>query len=414
MDRPVPLGRNAAPLEPGLRGVRPGNLLFLLLPPGAAAKAWILLRLLTGIAGFSLFARRLGLLGMARSRRGARIRTLRRFRLAPSVSRSLDGLVAPPVARRRGPRHPPAGRELAGRTARPRDGASRRRGGPGVPRLRRRRHPRAGRRGAGGTAGGAGGPGSAPSRPARLRRDPRSRARGSGGPVGPRDGRWRVPAGPGGASRGRRLRSGPCRRRGSRNSSRTASWRTGRAGRPRRRCRTTTPTCRRSRPGWSACCSPASGSSSAERAAPPGGARPPRHPPRPRAGDACLGRRGDRRSAPRIRPLPRETRRPCRLRPRLARRPRAEGGVGAPRRRADGAGCAVSLRRAPSRPGRDRPAPLLHRGARDSLGGPSRPRAVRRRPPHAGPLLSPRQLRAGREVPPVGCRPLEPDRGAVS
>ena len=47
--------------NPGYAAFDPGNLLFLLLPPGAAAKAWILLRLLTGIAGFSAFSRRLGL-----------------------------------------------------------------------------------------------------------------------------------------------------------------------------------------------------------------------------------------------------------------------------------------------------------------------------------------------------------------
>jgi hypothetical protein len=47
--------------NPGYAAFDPGNLLFVLLPLGAAAKVWILLRLLSGIAGFSLFARRLGL-----------------------------------------------------------------------------------------------------------------------------------------------------------------------------------------------------------------------------------------------------------------------------------------------------------------------------------------------------------------
>jgi hypothetical protein len=52
-----------APLlsNPGYAAFDPGNLLFALLPLGAAAKAWILLRLLAGIAGFALFSRRLGL-----------------------------------------------------------------------------------------------------------------------------------------------------------------------------------------------------------------------------------------------------------------------------------------------------------------------------------------------------------------
>ena len=52
-----------APLlaNPGYAPFDPGNVLFVALPLVAAGKAWILLRLLTGIAGFALFARRLGL-----------------------------------------------------------------------------------------------------------------------------------------------------------------------------------------------------------------------------------------------------------------------------------------------------------------------------------------------------------------
>jgi hypothetical protein len=46
---------------PGTAPFDPGNLLFVLLPLGTAAKAWILVRLLTGLAGFAAFARRLGL-----------------------------------------------------------------------------------------------------------------------------------------------------------------------------------------------------------------------------------------------------------------------------------------------------------------------------------------------------------------
>ncbi len=46
---------------PGVASFDPGNLLFLVLPLGAAAKAWMLLRLAIGIAGFAAFARRLGL-----------------------------------------------------------------------------------------------------------------------------------------------------------------------------------------------------------------------------------------------------------------------------------------------------------------------------------------------------------------
>jgi hypothetical protein len=52
-----------APLlsNPGYAAFDPGNLLFVLLPLAAAAKTWILLRLVLGVAGFSLFGRRLGL-----------------------------------------------------------------------------------------------------------------------------------------------------------------------------------------------------------------------------------------------------------------------------------------------------------------------------------------------------------------
>jgi hypothetical protein len=46
---------------PGAAPFDPGNLLFVALPLGAASTAWILLRLLTGLLGFHLFARRLGL-----------------------------------------------------------------------------------------------------------------------------------------------------------------------------------------------------------------------------------------------------------------------------------------------------------------------------------------------------------------
>jgi hypothetical protein len=61
----VPLlpGPGAAPFDPG-------NLLFVLLPLGAAAKAWILLRLLTGLAGFAAFGRRIGLSPWAASAAG--------------------------------------------------------------------------------------------------------------------------------------------------------------------------------------------------------------------------------------------------------------------------------------------------------------------------------------------------------
>ena len=46
---------------PGAAPFDPGNLLFAALPLGAAASAWILLRLLTGLSGFCLFGRRIGL-----------------------------------------------------------------------------------------------------------------------------------------------------------------------------------------------------------------------------------------------------------------------------------------------------------------------------------------------------------------
>ncbi|MFI5180229.1 MAG: hypothetical protein ACHQPI_02435 [Thermoanaerobaculia bacterium] len=46
---------------PGAAPFDPGNLLFAALPIGAAASAWILLRLLTGLAGFYVFGRRIGL-----------------------------------------------------------------------------------------------------------------------------------------------------------------------------------------------------------------------------------------------------------------------------------------------------------------------------------------------------------------
>lgn len=46
---------------PGAAPLDPGNILFVALPLGAAASAWILLRLLTGLSGFYLFARRIGL-----------------------------------------------------------------------------------------------------------------------------------------------------------------------------------------------------------------------------------------------------------------------------------------------------------------------------------------------------------------
>ena len=46
---------------PGAAPFDPGNLLFAALPLGAAASAWILLRLLTGLSGFYLFGRRIGL-----------------------------------------------------------------------------------------------------------------------------------------------------------------------------------------------------------------------------------------------------------------------------------------------------------------------------------------------------------------
>lgn len=48
----------------------PGNVLFVLLPLGTAAKAWIILRLLTGLAGFAAFARRIGLSPWAASAAG--------------------------------------------------------------------------------------------------------------------------------------------------------------------------------------------------------------------------------------------------------------------------------------------------------------------------------------------------------
>jgi hypothetical protein len=47
--------------SPGGAPFDPGNVLFFLLPLGAAMKAWTLLRLLTSVAGFAFFSRRLGL-----------------------------------------------------------------------------------------------------------------------------------------------------------------------------------------------------------------------------------------------------------------------------------------------------------------------------------------------------------------
>lgn len=47
--------------SPGAAAFDPGNILFLLLPPGAALKAWIVLRVVVGVLGFARFAGRLGL-----------------------------------------------------------------------------------------------------------------------------------------------------------------------------------------------------------------------------------------------------------------------------------------------------------------------------------------------------------------
>ena len=46
---------------PGTAPFDPGNLLYLVLPLGAATKAWILIRALTGLTGFAAFGRRIGL-----------------------------------------------------------------------------------------------------------------------------------------------------------------------------------------------------------------------------------------------------------------------------------------------------------------------------------------------------------------
>lgn len=46
---------------PGAAPFDPGNLLFAVLPLGTAVSAWILLRLLTGLSGFYVFGRRIGL-----------------------------------------------------------------------------------------------------------------------------------------------------------------------------------------------------------------------------------------------------------------------------------------------------------------------------------------------------------------
>ncbi|HYN42862.1 MAG TPA: hypothetical protein VE129_13855, partial [Thermoanaerobaculia bacterium] len=45
---------------PGAAAFDPGNVLFLLLPTAAAAKVWMLLRVLTGAAGFAVFLRATG------------------------------------------------------------------------------------------------------------------------------------------------------------------------------------------------------------------------------------------------------------------------------------------------------------------------------------------------------------------
>lgn len=52
-----------APLlgAPGAAAFYPGNLLFLVLPLGAAMKAWMLVHLALGVAGFAAFSRRIGL-----------------------------------------------------------------------------------------------------------------------------------------------------------------------------------------------------------------------------------------------------------------------------------------------------------------------------------------------------------------
>lgn len=47
--------------SPGVAAFDPGNVLFVLLPTAAAAKAWMLLRVLTGAAGFAVFLRVSGL-----------------------------------------------------------------------------------------------------------------------------------------------------------------------------------------------------------------------------------------------------------------------------------------------------------------------------------------------------------------
>ena len=50
---------------PGVAAFDPGNLLFVLLPAAAAAKAWVLLRVLAGAAGFAVFLRVAGVTPLA-------------------------------------------------------------------------------------------------------------------------------------------------------------------------------------------------------------------------------------------------------------------------------------------------------------------------------------------------------------
>ena len=56
---------------PSAAAFDPANVLFLALPLGAAMKAWMLLHLAILVAGFAAFARRLGLGGRERRRRGS-------------------------------------------------------------------------------------------------------------------------------------------------------------------------------------------------------------------------------------------------------------------------------------------------------------------------------------------------------
>ena len=90
----------ASPLlgAPSAAPFDPANVLFLVLPLGAAMKAWILLHLAVALAGFAAFARRLGL-GRAGGRGGPRLRARGDDGVTRAVSADAVGAFDPSVVR---------------------------------------------------------------------------------------------------------------------------------------------------------------------------------------------------------------------------------------------------------------------------------------------------------------------------